>query len=228
MNAVKPRRSQNTTVTSRRWLSSRPPRPSDEAISCATCGAEEALKPADGARSPPSCVSDPLLGGDLVPVARAGRSAPAAWPACWLRRRVRRGEFAAVLVHLGEQPRVAHRQHRLVGEDVFIGPIRLAENSPALLPQHHRRAQDAILVLPAAPPARRMMARLDGDIAQPILRDRIADIGNRRSARLWRRHRRAASCPASIARDGWPSAALVDADRFREGGTGDAARRHGP
>ena len=47
VKAVNPRRSQNTTVTSRRWLASSESGASEEAIICATCGGQKSLQPAD-------------------------------------------------------------------------------------------------------------------------------------------------------------------------------------
>ena len=44
VKAVNPRRSQNSTVTSRRWLAKRELGASEEAITCATCGGRNRRK----------------------------------------------------------------------------------------------------------------------------------------------------------------------------------------
>ena len=121
-------------------------------------------------------------------------------------------EFAALLVHLGEQPRVAHRQHRLVREGAH---------------QPDQIGREFAGVLAAAPPA--IPARPSGRPAAPPAPNESRPRSRRRAAD-GRRHRSrsaiaigsplvAASpsrlAPWSIARCS-PSARLVDADRFGE------------
>ena len=121
-------------------------------------------------------------------------------------------EFAALLVDFGEQPRIAHRQHRLMRKGLHQ-PDQIGRELAGALPQHHQRAQNALSGRPAAPPAPN---------------------GNRRSTATSRSRWSAALARSGIAigsplAAAWPSTLpswsmtrwlafgrLVDADRFGE------------
>ena len=132
--------------------------------------------------------------------------------ACWLHDGVGRLQLAALVVHFGEQPRIAHRQHRLVRKGLHQ-PDQVGGEFAGVLPQHHQRAQNAGLV-DQRHHQHRVEAGFDRDVAQRMIGAPRRDRGSR-SARPSLAASPSGELSASMAR--WPpSADLVDADRFGE------------
>ena len=90
---------------------------------------------------------------------------------------VRGRQLAALLVHFGEQPRIAHRQHRLVRKGLHQ-PDQVRREFAGVPAQHHQRAEHALSGRPAAPPApngsRPRSRRRAADARRPVSRSAIA------------------------------------------------------
>ena len=124
---------------------------------------------------------------------------------------MRRRQFAALLVDFGEQPRIAHRQHRLMREGAHQADQVRRELAGAS-PQHHQRSQHALLV-DQRHHQHRMKAGRDRDIAQQMVGG-VGEIGDR--DRLAVGGGLAEHAGVLVDREMLAFGGLVDADRFGE------------
>ncbi len=124
---------------------------------------------------------------------------------------VRGREFAALGVDFRKQPRIAHRQHRLMREGLHQ-PDQVGRKLAGHFAQHHQRAQDALLV-DQRHHQHRMEAGLQHDIAQPVPGG-AGQIGDR--DRLALRRGRAEHAVGLVDDEMVASGRLVDADRLGE------------
>ena len=128
-----------------------------------------------------------------------------------LHRGMRGFQLAALQVHFGEQPRIAHRQHRLVRKGLHQADQALREIA-GVAPQHHQRAEHAGLVSQRHH-QHRVEAGGHRDVAQRNVAGLVQVRNRNRLAGAGRLAQRRA-----LALDGAVAAfrILVDADRFRQ------------